>query len=88
MNWVQCAPSIVFALFAGGLSDIIGRKPTLLVPLLGHIVAGIFDIINNAFIETLPIEFFYLSKIGGFFGGEAVYYLVNFYDPIQSLSVP
>ncbi len=35
----------------------------------GHLIANTCSIINYAFIETLPLEFFYLDTIASVFGG-------------------
>jgi hypothetical protein len=35
----------------------------------------IFGIINYAFIDVLPVEFFFMDNINAFFGGYAVFYL-------------
>jgi hypothetical protein len=35
----------------------------------------LINIVNYAFIETLPLEFLYLDNIAAFFGGSTVYYL-------------
>jgi len=74
-QWISSVPVVAFSIIAGALSDVFGRKPLILFPIVGDFISGIFTIINYAFIETLPIEFFYTEKIGSFFGGYAVYYL-------------
>ncbi len=43
--------------------------------LIGYFLASLINIINYAFIDTLPLEFFYLNKISAFFGGNAVFIL-------------
>jgi hypothetical protein len=55
--------------------DVFGRKPLMLLPMIGDLIGYIFLIINYAFIEVLPLEFFYLGNFSSFFGGYAVYYL-------------
>jgi PCFT/HCP family folate transporter-like MFS transporter 1/3 len=47
----------------------------MLYPLVGYFLGSLINIINYAFIDTLPLEFFYLNKISAFFGGYAVYFL-------------
>ena len=74
-QWISSVPIIAFSIIAGALSDVFGRKPLILVPLIGDFLSAISSIINFAFIETLPMEFFYAEKINSFFGGYAVYYL-------------
>jgi MFS transporter, PCFT/HCP family, solute carrier family 46, member 3 len=74
-QWISSVPIIIFSIIAGALSDVFGRKPLILLPMIGDLISTVFAIINYAFIETLPVEFFYTDKIGSFFGGYAVYYL-------------
>ena len=74
-QWISSVPIVAFSIIAGALSDVFGRKPLILIPMIGDFISTIFNIINYAFIDTLPLEFFYTDKIGSFFGGYAVYYL-------------
>jgi MFS family permease len=71
-KWISSIPMVAFALIAGSLSDRLGRKPPLLFPLFGYLISSVINVINYAFIETLPVEFLYLSRIGSFFGGYVV----------------
>jgi hypothetical protein len=43
--------------------------------------------LNYAFINDLPIEFFYLENISSFFGGYAVYYL-GVYSFVTTVTTP
>jgi MFS family permease len=74
-QWIASVPIILFSIIAGALSDVFGRKPLIILPLIGNLVAIIFGIINYTFRYELPLEFFYFDKISAFFGGYAVYYL-------------
>ena len=74
-QWISSVPIIAFSIIAGALSDVFGRKPLMLLPMIGDFIATLFSIVNYAYIESLPLEFFYTDKIGSFFGGYAVYYL-------------
>jgi MFS family permease len=74
-QWIASVPLIAFTIIAGALSDVFGRKPLLLYPLAGYFLGSLINIINYAFIDTLPLEFFYLNKISAFFGGNAVFIL-------------
>jgi PCFT/HCP family folate transporter-like MFS transporter 1/3 len=74
-DWIAAVPTILFSLMAGALSDVFGRKPLLLLPLIGYLLAIICGIINYSFIYDLPLEFFYLDNLTAFFGGLAVYNL-------------
>ena len=77
IQWIASGPAIFYALIAGGLSDDFGRKPLILIPVVGYFITGIFDLINFIFIDTLPTEFFYFQGFYGFFGGASVYYMVT-----------
>jgi MFS family permease len=74
-QWIASVPLIIFSVIAGALSDVFGRKPLILFPLIGYLLNSLANIVNYAFIETFPVEFFYLNRIGYFFGGYAVYFL-------------
>jgi len=74
-QWIPSVPSVCFSIIAGALSDEFGRKPLLLFPLIGDLIRVLLNIVNYAFIETLPLEFFYFDSIASFFGGSTVYYL-------------
>jgi len=67
--WISSVPGIIYSLYAGPISDKLGRKPLLMFPIIGVVFTSIVGIINFAFIETLPLEFFYLEGINSFFGG-------------------
>ncbi len=41
----------------------------------GVLAANVSSLINVAFIESLPLEFFYLEQLAAVFGGLPVYYL-------------
>ena len=74
-QWISSVPIILFSMIAGALSDVFGRKPLILFPLIGNLLAIICGIINYTFIYELPLEFFYMDNISSFLGGYAVYYL-------------
>ena len=74
-QWISNVPVVLFSIIAGALSDEFGRKPLMIFPMIGELLGTLFSIINYAFIDTLPMEFFYTGNIGSFFGGYAIYYL-------------
>ncbi len=74
-QWISSVPCVLFSIIAGALSDEFGRKPLLLLPLIGDFTRMLLNLVNYAFIETLPLEFFYVDNIASFFGGSTVYYL-------------
>ena len=80
-------PIVIFSVIAGALSDEFGRKPLLILPILGNVLAKITGLINYFFINDLPMEFFYLDNLGSFFGGYAVYYLGT-YSYITNVTRP
>lgn len=52
-----------------------GRKPLILFPILGSLIAHLMATINFTLIRQLPIGFFYAENLAGLFGGYAVYYM-------------
>jgi MFS transporter, PCFT/HCP family, solute carrier family 46 (folate transporter), member 1 len=74
-QWLSNVPGIIFAIYAGPLSDQFGRKPLMMLPIIGYFISAIGGIINYAFLESLPLEFFFVDSIPYFFGGLIVYYL-------------
>ena len=85
--WISSVPGVIYSLYAGPLSDTLGRKPAIMIPLIGFIFTSISGIINFAFIKELPLEFFYLETISSFFGGFTIYYL-GIYSYGASVSEP
>ena len=86
-QWITSIPGILFSLYAGPLSDKFGRKPLLMFPIVGYFFSAIGGIINYMFLETLPLEFFYIETLPAFFGGLVVYYL-GMYGYGASVSEP
>ena len=86
-QWIASAPAIFYSLIAGALSDDFGRKPLLIFPLLGSFFASFVDILNYAFLESLPMEFLYLNTLYDFMGGMSVYYL-GYYGFGSSITNP
>ena len=62
-------------IFVGALVDRYGVRPFLLLILFGRLVTDIGILINFAFIEQLPLQFFYIETLPSFFGGHPMYYL-------------
>jgi hypothetical protein len=69
-QWISSVPVVFFAAIAGALSDEFGRKPLMFFPILGSVITLGANMINYAFIEQLPLEFFYLDNVASFFGGD------------------
>ena len=40
-QWIGNIPLIAFSIIAGPLSDVFGRKPLMIVPLIGYILSGV-----------------------------------------------
>ncbi len=56
-------------------------------PIVGYFFSAIGGIISYVFLETLPLEFFYIETLPAFFGGLVVYYL-GLYGYGASVSEP
>ena len=63
----------------GSLLDKFGCKPFLILNSFGQLIGDVGIMINFAFIEQLPLEFFYIETLYGLFGGMPVWYLSNCY---------
>ena len=74
-GWIGTVPAIFFSIIGGALSDVFGRKPLMVFPLIGYFLSSTVNIICYAFIEIIPVKFFYLNRISAFFGGYAVFWL-------------
>ena len=77
-QWLGGALPIIYLFFAGALIDKFGCKPFFLFSLTGLLLKVTCELINYAFIEDLPLEFFYMENIHAFFGGSILYYLCHF----------
>ena len=87
-EWINRMPTLIYSFFAGSLSDDFGRKPLIVMPMLGALIGGVITIINYTFIHTLPIEFFYLADCWYYyFGGSSIYYL-GIYSFGSSVTTP
>ena len=62
----------------GSLLDKFGCKPFLMLNLFGQLIGDIGIMINFAFIEQLPLEFFFIETLYGLFGGAPVWYLSKY----------
>jgi MFS family permease len=52
-QWINTIPGIVFSLYAGPLSDRLGRKPLMLFPILGHAVSAACGLVNVVFLVSI-----------------------------------
>ena len=62
-QWIGSAPTLFYSLFAGGLSDEAGRKPLLILPIVGQVVQAGLEIVNYTFFDSLPTEFFFVVQV-------------------------
>lgn len=75
-QWISAAPGFIYTFFMGALSDKFGkRKPLMLLPQIGAILNCIFYIINYAFLDSLPTEFFYAFSMFHLLGGVPMFWL-------------
>ena len=67
----------MYILVVGGLVDKYGGMKLLsMLPIMGVFLSDIAELINYAFIDSLPIEFFFAKdSLIGIFGGEPIYYI-------------
>ena len=88
-QWLRSGPGLVYALFVGGLVDKYGKMKLLsMLPVIGVFLSDIAELINYAFIETLPLQFFYVKDAFiGIFGGEPIYY-IGIYGYGAAVSLP
>ena len=77
-QWLGGAPPVIYLFFAGGLIDKYGCKPFFLFSLTGLLLKVTCQLINYAFIEQLPLEFFYMENIHAFFGGSTLYNVCHY----------
>ena len=76
-QWLRSGPALVYVIAVGGLVDRYGGiKKLCMFPIIGVFLSDIAELINYAFIDSLPIEFFYVKDtLIGIFGGEPIYYI-------------
>ncbi len=72
---LMAVPGFLAAIFAGALSDKYGRKLLILIPSIGRLLGAIFGLINYTYLETLPLQFFYLENFYYILGGSSLFYM-------------
>ena len=77
-------PAVIVSLFLGPWSDVNGRKPLMVVPMLGTILTQIIYILNTYF-SYLKAEFVLLTSLGSLFGGFTGF-LIGIYSYISDIS--
>jgi len=73
-SFLSAIPCILVALLVGPWSDLHGRKPVMLIPLIGDILASIIYIFNVYFSQA-PVEYILLSNIYSLFGGRFCFFI-------------
>ena len=68
-SYLQALPPILFTLVMGAISDRVGRKPLIILPILGAVIVGFGNILNVFFFDQWPLEAFYTNIILDYFGG-------------------
>ena len=87
-SWLYFTPGVIYSLFAGGLVDRFGKfKLLLFFPIFGTMLTIILMLINYVFLDTFPVEFFYLRSVSSVFGGMSIYYL-GYYGYGAAVSTP
>ena len=75
-DYIGLIPAFGYSFFSGFLSDKFGRrKPLMIIPQTGLLIAKGLLIVNFAFINTLPTEFFYVTNFYKIFGGAGMLWL-------------
>ena len=52
-TWIRTTPLIFFSIIAGALSDVFGRKPLILIPMIGYFLSSLVQIANYDFMEII-----------------------------------
>ena len=59
---LQSAPTVIFTLFAGPLTDKYGRKPLILVSMTGYLILDIVMLVNSIWFYQLKVISFLVGK--------------------------
>ena len=86
-TYIGTVPAFIYSFFVGALSDDFGMKPLMVVPMIGNVLVSMSLLINYLFIETLPLQFFWMIKLSQFFGGTSVLYLGT-YGYVATITSP
>ena len=74
-GFLQRLPTVIFTLFAGPLSDTFGRKPLMVLPLVGFLVLNLVLLVNSVFFQALRVEFLLFECLQDLTGGRAIFTL-------------
>jgi len=70
---LQRLPSVVFIVLAGPLSDTYGRKPLLILPLVGFFLLNLIYLINVTWFQQLKVEYLLFECLQDFTGGRQIF---------------
>ena len=84
---LQSAPGIIFTLFAGPLSDQLGRKPLILSALFGYLLLDIIFLFNAVWFFELKVEYLLLECLQDLMGGATCFYLAA-YSYMADITTP
>ena len=83
-NMLAALPCIVVALFIGPWSDRNGRKPVMLIPMMGYILSSLYWLLNIYFFHW-PAKYLLLNGIFSIFGG-FVSFLIGMYSYLADIT--
>ena len=74
-RYCQAIVPLLIILMVGPWSDKAGRRPLILIPLLGYIFNDLQLLMNVIFFDELKVEFLMLDVFQVFLGGGSLFYL-------------
>jgi MFS family permease len=83
-NIFSAVPAVLTSLFLGPWSDVHGRKPLMILPMIGTVINQ-FIYMANTYFTSLKAEFILLTCLGSLFGGFTCF-LVGMYSYITDVS--
>ena len=81
---LSAIPGMILALFIGPWSDRNGRKPIMIIPMIGYILSTIFTLINIYF-RQWPANYLLINGVWGITGGFVVF-LIGMYSYIADIT--
>ena len=72
--WLYLIPLLIFSLFVGAWSDIVGRKVLIILSLTGSMFSISIQILN-AYFEDWPVEFLWIGALASLSGGALTFSL-------------
>ena len=84
LSIMSALPAVIVSLFLGPWSDVNGRKPLMIFPMIGTILTQVIYIVNT-YLSFLRAEYILLTSIGSLFGGFTGF-LIGVYSYIADVS--